>query len=74
MNWRDYIEHNPAVMLGKPVFIYTRLTVEHLFREQAAGISDAELLAAYPQLTLLHLRAAMLFAAELCALETTVAL
>jgi uncharacterized protein (DUF433 family) len=74
LDWRQYIESKPSVMLGKPVFVGTRLTVEHVLREQAQGVSEEQLLAAYPQLTLAHLRAAMLFAAELCDLETTVAL
>ena len=33
MKWQDYIEERKDVMLGKPVFKGTRLTVEHVLRE-----------------------------------------
>jgi len=33
MNWQDYIEEKPGVMMGKPVFKGTRITVEHVLRE-----------------------------------------
>ncbi len=74
MNWKDYIEVRPEVMIGKPVFAGTQLTVEHVLRERASGTTEAELLEAHPQLTAAHIMAAMLFAAELIGLETTVAL
>jgi uncharacterized protein (DUF433 family) len=31
-NWQDYIEERKEVMLGKPVFKGTRLTVDHISR------------------------------------------
>ena len=37
MNWRDYIEQRPDVMMGKPVFKGTRLTVEFILERQAAA-------------------------------------
>lgn len=74
MRWQSYIEIRPEIMLGKPVFTATRLTVEHVLRQLSLGTSEAELLAAHPQLTSLHIRAAMLYAAESINLETTVAL
>jgi uncharacterized protein (DUF433 family) len=58
MNWRDYIEKRPEVMNGKLVFKGTRLTIEHVLRELAAGMSEAELLRGHPRLTRDHLRAA----------------
>jgi uncharacterized protein (DUF433 family) len=30
IQWQDYIEERPVVMLGKPVFKGTGLTVEHI--------------------------------------------
>lgn len=47
----DRIEINPKVMLGKPVIRGTRIPVELLLRKMSEGITEAELLDAYPQLT-----------------------
>ena len=73
MNWQDYIEEKPRVMMGKPVFKGTRITVEHVLRELGGGTSENDLLQAHPRLTAEHIRAALLYAAALIDLETTVA-
>src|SRR5947207_15050156 len=72
MNWQDYIEEKPGVLMGKPVFKGTRITVEHVLRELGGGTSEADLLKAHSRLKIEHLRAALLFAAALIDLETTV--
>jgi uncharacterized protein (DUF433 family) len=66
----DRIEINPAVMLGKPVIRGTRIPVELLLRKMAEGASEADLLDAYPRLTLADIRAALAYAAESVAHET----
>ena len=38
MNWQDYIERDPEVMLGKPVFKGTRLTVEFVLERLGQGV------------------------------------
>ena len=48
--WRR-IDINPQVMLGKPVIRGTRITVETLLEQIAAGSSTDEVLAEYPQLS-----------------------
>lgn len=68
----DRIEINPAVMLGKPVIRGTRIPVELLLRKMAEGASEADLLDAYPRLTLADIRAALAYAAESLAHETIV--
>lgn len=73
MTWQDYIEERPDVMLGKPVFKGTRLTVEHVLNELGHGMSEADMLAGHPRLTPEHLRAAMLYAAALLTHERVVA-
>ena len=73
MNWQEYIEEKPGVMMGKPVFKGTRITVEHVLRELGGGTSEADLLQAHPRLMAEHIRAALLYAAALIDLETTVA-
>jgi uncharacterized protein (DUF433 family) len=42
---------NPKVMVGKPIIKGTRLTVEHIMRELATGMTRERLLELYPQLT-----------------------
>jgi uncharacterized protein (DUF433 family) len=65
IQWQDYIEQRKDVMMGKPVFKGTRLTVEHVLKELAAGMSNQELLDNYPTLRPEHIRAAMLYSAAL---------
>lgn len=55
---------DPDVMMGKPVIAGTRITVEHILEELAAGRSVEELLDAYPRLTRDGISAALAFAAE----------
>lgn len=45
------ITSDPAVMMGKPVVAGTRLTVEYILEELAAGTSVEQLIASHPQLT-----------------------
>lgn len=69
LKWQDYIEERSDVMLGKPVFQGTRLTVEHVLRELGTGMSPDELLDNYPNLTPEHIRAALQYAADVVAME-----
>jgi uncharacterized protein (DUF433 family) len=72
MKWQDYIEERKEVMMGKPIFKGTRLTVEHILHELGAGMSHEELLENYPTLKLEHIRAAMLYAAAVVAMDETI--
>lgn len=63
-DWREHIEVNPAVMLGKPVIRGTRVPVELIVRKLGEGATEADLLDAYPHLTAADLRAALLYAAN----------
>jgi uncharacterized protein (DUF433 family) len=69
MNYRNYIESDYRIMLGKPVIKGTRLSVEMILRKLGEGASTMDLLSMYPQLTSEALRAAMLYAAEMIANE-----
>jgi uncharacterized protein (DUF433 family) len=55
----DRIEINPAVMLGKSVIRGTRIPVELIVRKYSEGATEAQLLEAYPQLSVADLRAAL---------------
>ena len=58
------IESNPAIMMGKPVIVGTRITVELILEKLAAGETTAQVLAAHPRLTEQAIRAALAFAAR----------
>lgn len=58
------ITSDPAVMMGKPVVAGTRITVELILEELAAGASVEGLLEGYPMLTPDAVSAALKFAAE----------
>ena len=63
------IERDPAVMVGKPVIRGTRVTVEAILREAAAGLSIAEIADAYPRVSLEDVEAALTYAADYMAHE-----
>ncbi|GJM36558.1 MAG: hypothetical protein DHS20C18_55590 [Saprospiraceae bacterium] len=42
-NYMDYIEINPKIMFGKPTIKGTRITVELILEELAAGKTPGEL-------------------------------
>ncbi|MEA2697953.1 MAG: hypothetical protein QOI66_2224 [Myxococcales bacterium] len=69
MIWRDHIEINPAVLVGKPVVRGTRLAVEFILDSMAAGVLENELLANYPRLTPEAIRACLAYAAEVLKAE-----
>ena len=58
------ISSDPAVMMGKPVVAGTRLTVEFILEELAAGTSVGQLIASHPRLTPVAVSAALAFAAQ----------
>lgn len=70
----DRIELNPHVMMGKPVIRGTRITVELILRKLAEGMTEADLLDAYPRLTPMDIRAALGYAADMLAYEETLIL
>lgn len=72
MVWQDYIEERPDVMLGKPVFKGTRITVEHVLGELGRGMSEEELLRGHSRLTSEHIRAALLYAAAVIGMEESI--
>lgn len=58
------IQIDPAVMLGTPVVRGTRITVEQLLRDCAAGQAVEEVAQLYDNLTVEDVRSALGFAAE----------
>ena len=60
----DRITKSADVMLGKPVISGTRITVEHILEERAAGMTFDEMLEAHPRLTREDLQASVAYAIE----------
>jgi uncharacterized protein (DUF433 family) len=61
----DRISIDPRVCFGKPCIRSTRIWVALIMDNLADGVSEAKLLAAYPQLTPDDIRAALAYAAEM---------
>ena len=56
---------DPAVLIGKPTVRGLRISVDHVLRALAGGVSEAELLREYPELEREDIRACLLYAARL---------
>lgn len=74
MEWRNHIEVNPDVLVGKPVIKGTRISVELILDRCADGWSMEDLLASYPAIARDDVLAVLTFAAEIFKEETFVAL
>ena len=57
------IETRPGVRCGKPCFVGTRITVYDVLDYLASGMTAAEIVGDFPELTHDHVRAALGFAA-----------
>ncbi len=68
----DRITIDAGVMQGKPVVRGTRVTVDLLLRKLSEGATEAELLDAYPQITVDDIRAALAYAADAVSHEVIV--
>jgi uncharacterized protein (DUF433 family) len=64
------IRRDPKVMMGKPVVVGTRITVEHILRLLVGGDSIADILRSHPQLTEADIRAAQVYVADYLAHES----
>jgi uncharacterized protein (DUF433 family) len=73
MDWKEYIERDPHVMLGKPVFKGMRLAVDFVLERLAQGATTQELIENYEGLTIEHVKAAFAFAASALRHEELVA-
>lgn len=64
MEYAGRIVLDPEVRFGKPTIKGTRITVEDVLSYLASGMSEEEILADFPQLTRVDLRACLAFAAD----------
>ncbi len=63
-NWREYIESNPKVMMGKPIIKKTRIPVDLLLEKLADGETMEGLLEAYPTISKEAIYASLAFASD----------
>jgi uncharacterized protein (DUF433 family) len=69
MDYKAYIERNPAVLSGKPIIKGTRISVELIVRKLATGYEINDLLRSYPHLKTEQITAALEYAADIIANE-----
>ena len=65
------IASNPHVMMGKPIIVGTRITVESILEKLAAGETIEQILDAHPRITEDGIRAALAFAANALRADVT---
>jgi uncharacterized protein (DUF433 family) len=63
MDWRNYIQSDFKIMMGKPVVKGTRVPVELILEKIAAGETFEQIIEAHPRLTREAIQAAIAFAA-----------
>jgi len=73
MDFSEHIEARNDVMLGKLCLKGTRIPVYLILEKLAAGETNSDILAAYPQLKAEHMRACLEYAARLAADEIALA-
>jgi len=73
MEYKDYIESNSDVMLGKPVIKGTRITVALVLKKLSEGASAEDIILAYPNLTHVSICAVLAYAADVISNETPIA-
>ena len=64
MNYKDFITIEPGKRSGKPCIRGLRITVYDVLEYLASGMTEAEILADFPDLTALDIRACLAFAAD----------
>lgn len=64
MDYRERITIDPDVRSGKPCIRGTRITVYDVLGYLASGMSEAEILEDFPDLSVEDLRASLAFAAD----------
>ncbi|NCT68267.1 MAG: DUF433 domain-containing protein [Rhodanobacteraceae bacterium] len=64
MNWKDHIVATADTCAGKPRIKGTRITVELILDNLAAGRAEAQIIESYPHLAVEQIRAAVAFASS----------
>ncbi|MBI4608679.1 MAG: DUF433 domain-containing protein [Candidatus Rokubacteria bacterium] len=64
MRWQDRITVTPGVRSGKPCIKGTRITVYDILEYLAGGMTEAQILADFPDITAEDIHACLAFAAS----------
>ena len=64
MNYRDHLQIDPEIRFGKPCIRGTRITVYDVLDWMAAGMSPAAIIADFPELEEVQVRACLAYAAD----------
>ncbi|MGI8599417.1 MAG: DUF433 domain-containing protein [Chitinophagaceae bacterium] len=64
-NLKNHVEINPLIMVGKPIIKGTRITIESIMEELAAGYSIQQILKAHPNLQESDILAALQYVATI---------
>ena len=62
MAYTDYIESNADIMLGKPVFKNTKITVSLILKKLSEGASPQHVITSYPNLSETSIDAVLTYA------------
>lgn len=73
MDYREYIESNTNIMLGKPIIKGTRITVALVLQRLSEGATVPDLINAYPSLTPIAINAVLAYASDVIANESIIA-
>jgi len=60
----NYVAVDQGVRFGKPCIAGTRIAVGDIFQWLSAGMTNQEIIADFPELMEIHIRAALAFAAK----------
>jgi uncharacterized protein (DUF433 family) len=72
VDYRNHIQSNPDIMLGKPTVKGTRITVELLLWKIAGGYKFEEILEMYPHLKMDDILASIAYAAAIMESEEVI--
>jgi len=64
MRFEDFVTATPGIRSGKPCIKGTRITVTDILEYLAGGMTEAQIIADFPDLRPEHIRAALAFAAS----------
>ena len=71
MNYHEFIERNPAILLGKPIIKGTRISVEIILKKMSEGATIPQLLQTYPFLNEQQIYAVLAYSAAYISKEET---
>ena len=69
MDWRQRIEVNPQILVGKPVIKGTRISVELVIDLLARGYNAAQIMQQYDHLTAEDIQACLAYASDVLSSE-----